>query len=94
MSGGSDWVGMFKAMAESWNWTPEQVRELTPGQLAALTGDDAADKPIKLAGFDDIPRWQKWFEETGSPEAVRRRAERVYARHLLRTGQADDPAVR
>ena len=76
---------MFKALAEGWNWTPEQVERLTPSQLIKLSpqsgGGGGGGGPISIghpAQYEELRRaWLAW----NSPEALLMRAERMFQKH-------------
>ena len=76
---------MFKALAEGWHWTPEQIERLTPTQLVRLSPDGrrgggggpvTITHPSQYAQLRDA--WLKW----NSPEALLARAERQFERYL------------
>ncbi len=74
---------MFKALAEGWNWTPEEVGRLTPTQLIKLSPQSGGGGggPISIghpAQYEEIRRaWMAW----NSDEALLARAERMFRKH-------------
>jgi hypothetical protein len=75
---------MFKALAEGWNWTPEQIAGLTPTQLIKLSGKAGATGGGGAVSFHpsqyaEIRRaWMEWNSE----DALVRRGERRLQHYL------------